>query len=591
MKKLFCNPMNLSYKYQYLELKRPVTDGQTVIGMEVASRSLVREAADPSVVLFKGKYYLFPSMSKGFWVSDNLADWQYVRLENTPSYDYAPDVCVVGDYLYFSASKQGEPCKFYRTKDPMTEKFEEVSVAFPFWDPALFQDDDNKLYFYWGCTNKEPIYGVEIDADTMQKKGEVASLVAGNEAEHGFERIGDDHVLEDLPEDASDYEKFMRTYIGTAPFIEGAWMNKYGGKYYLQYAAPGTEYNVYADGVYESDSPLKDFHYAENNPYSYKPGGFITAAGHGSTFEDKFGNLWHASTMRVSIGHKFERRLGLFPAGIDEDGELFCNQRYGDFPISVEEKKFDPWKEPDCFLLSYGKKAVASSEEEGHPAALAIDENIRTWWRADKNDKTPQLTIDLGNEYEVSAVQINFADQLEGCAIPEGTDAVIGDYESRYIEDKPQKTRWLLEGSKDGKKYFTLADKRNVDTDLPHDLVEVSGTVQFVRLTVFELPYGQRAAVSGLRVFGKGTGKKPEETQLTRAERTGELDAEISWKGNATGYTVLWGHAEHKLYHSYTVYGKNELTLRALNKGQRTWVRVDSFNENGITKGVVREIK
>ena len=57
-------------------------------------------------------------------------------------------------------------------------------------------------------------------------------------------------------------------------------MTKYNGKYYLQYAAPGTEFNVYADGVYEGDSPLGPFHLAKNNPYSFQPGGFITGAGH-----------------------------------------------------------------------------------------------------------------------------------------------------------------------------------------------------------------------------------------------------------------------------------------------------------------------
>ena len=104
-------------------------------------------------------------------------------------------------------------------------------------------------------------------------------------------------------------------------------MDKYHGKYYLQYACPGAEYNVYADGVYVSDSPLGPFVLAENNPYSYHPGGYMPGAGHGSTMWDRNGNLWHASTMRISVNHQFERRVGIWRAGFDEDGELFCNQR------------------------------------------------------------------------------------------------------------------------------------------------------------------------------------------------------------------------------------------------------------------------
>ena len=52
----------------------------------------------------------------------------------------------------------------------------------------------------------------------------------------------------------------------------------------------------------------------------------MTGAGHGSTIADKYGNYWHASTMRISVNHDFERRVGLFPAGFDADGVLYCNQ-------------------------------------------------------------------------------------------------------------------------------------------------------------------------------------------------------------------------------------------------------------------------
>lgn len=52
-------------------------------------------------------------------------------------------------------------------------------------------------------------------------------------------------------------------------------MTKYQEKYYLQYSVPGTEYNVYADGVYVSDSPLGPFTLAKNNPYLYKVHKFI----------------------------------------------------------------------------------------------------------------------------------------------------------------------------------------------------------------------------------------------------------------------------------------------------------------------------
>ena len=74
------------------------------------------------------------------------------------------------------------------------------------------------------------------------------------------------------------------------PYIEGAFMTKRDGTYYLQYACPGTQYNTYADGVYTSKSPLGPFTLQASNPFSAKPGGFMTGTGHGSTIADKYGN-------------------------------------------------------------------------------------------------------------------------------------------------------------------------------------------------------------------------------------------------------------------------------------------------------------
>lgn len=39
-----------------------------------------------------------------------------------PLYDNAPDARVCGDYVYFCASKKGENCNYYRTKDIMKRK-------------------------------------------------------------------------------------------------------------------------------------------------------------------------------------------------------------------------------------------------------------------------------------------------------------------------------------------------------------------------------------------------------------------------------------------------------------------------------------
>lgn len=160
MKKYFCNPVNINYRYQFN--KNPQKGG----ALEIA-----REAADPSLILFQGKYYIFASMTLGVWVSEDLASWENHRLpENLPLYDYAPDVRIMGEYVYLCASKRTQNCSFYRTKDILNGPYEEIPGSFPFWDPNLFVDDDGSVYFYWGCSSTEPLWGVELDPVTMRQR-------------------------------------------------------------------------------------------------------------------------------------------------------------------------------------------------------------------------------------------------------------------------------------------------------------------------------------------------------------------------------------------------------------------------------------
>jgi hypothetical protein len=379
----------------------------------------------------------------------------------------------------------------------------------------------------------------------------------------------------------------LYNYLGNSPYIEGAWMTKHQGKYYLQYAVPGTQYNVYGDGVYVGESPLGPFTLAKNNPYSYKPGGFITGAGHGSTLEDKEGHFWHIASMCISYNHPFERRLGLWKAGFDSDGELYCDQRYADWPIAMEKP---PFENPDWMLLSY-KKPVKTSSGEG--AENITDENIRTWWRASTSNAGEWAQVDLGTVYDVRAIQINFADDQLKMELPDDKPIMRSDFEERYIDDDKQRTRWLLEGSLDGENYFTIEDKREAQTDYSHDFIVKEGGlyVRYIKLTVKELPYRAVPCISGIRVFGLSNGEMPEKAERVIAIRKNDLDMEVSWSAeDAVGANILWGYAPDKLYHSCMVYGDcRSRYIGALIKGQPVYVRLDIFNENGIAEGDIIE--
>lgn len=539
-----CNPINLSYRFQAKSRRE---------------RPCCREAADPSVVTYRGKFWLFASKSSGYWHSTDLKHWTFVESTTLPVEDYAPDIRVIDDFLYCTASRGGDaPCPIFRTQDPLRDAWEEVSAPFVFWDPNMFQDDDGRVYLYWGCSNKEPIYGVEMDRETMTPLSEPVALFGQHHDKYGWERRGENHLGDD-----------------GSPFIEGAWMTKHNGVYYLQYAGPGTQWNVYGDGVYIAEAPLGPYTYARHNPFSYKPGGFIRGAGHGSTFADPHGNLWHSSTMQISVKHPFERRIGLFPAGFDKDGVLFCNTRFADYPMKHPQGEWDPWV--DAFagwmLLSYKKNVTASSFMPDHGAELAVNENVQDYWAAD-DENDAWLQLDLGDVCQVHAVQINFAE--DGC-------------EQYKRPEIPLKHQYVLEGSVDGGVWIALADKQENDEDVPHDYIELEtpAAIRYARICITHMPAGGRPALSGLRLFGVAPGSVPQpvaDITVARDNAADPMTAIISWSPveSAMGYNVLWGIASDKLYSCWQVYDRAGLELRALNAGQDYWVAIEAFNASGV---------
>ncbi len=593
--KYYCNPVNINYRYQFNADQRK------------DRIAICREAADPSMILYQGRYYIFASMTLGVWVSEDLVNWENHRLpEELPLYDYAPDVRVLGEYVYFCASKRGEICDRYRTKDIINGPYEKIEGTFDYWDPNLFADEDGRVYFYWGCSNETPLWGVELDPETMKPIGEKKELIFGNPAKYGYERIGEDNSR--LPKSEEEVEAAFQAFLSNQPipkeqipphylpmmkgmftdkpYIEGAWMDKFNGKYYLQYAFAGTQYNTYGDGVYVSDGPLGPFQPAKSNPYSYKPGGFLPGAGHGSTMKDRNGLLWHTATMRISVNHDFERRVGIWRAGQDAEGELFCNQRFGDWPIAVPEagETSDVWEQPKWMLLSYGKKATASSFTEGKEPELIANENVQNWWQAETNSRKEWVMLDLGKVCDVHAVQINFADDTIEIPVP---GEIRGTTQARYIEEADYTTQYLLEGSLDGEEFFVIEDKTNATTDLSHDFIlrEEGIAVRFLRLSNMKVPYEQKPCISGLRAFGCMDGELPGQAAYA-VNRISGIDMEIEIKAaeHAQGYNILWGNAPGKLYHSYLTYDTKK-RIGALVEGQAYYVRVDSFNESGITEG------
>jgi xylan 1,4-beta-xylosidase len=571
-----CNPLDIAYQFQ---------DFSHLTGD--ARRAVFREGADPSVVRFKGHFYMFVSMTRGFWHSVDLAKWKFQPSDKLQALDYAPDVREIDGALYISASRRNRVCPFFRSENPLEDDFTEIAPGtFSFWDPNLFQDDDGKVYFYWGCSSETPLYGTEMDSSTFTPLGERQELFFSDTQHRGWEQTGENNAATVRREDD---ERPLYPANGN-PYIEGAWMTKRGGTYYLQYAAPGTEFNTYADGYFTSASPLGPFDYSSQSPFSSKPGGFIAGAGHGSTFEDEYGNWWHAATMRVSINHPFERRVGIFPAGFDEDGVLFCNQNFADYPMRIPAGKFDPWLDVSAgwMLLSLNSTTHSSSALPEHGPELAVNEDIRSWWVAGSADPGEWLETDLGRAKTIHAIQVNLADHdLAGYA-PVTNDGTVQGPHSRSIDATKHPTELLIETSLDRETWQVVVDSRGTAAEHPHGFVVLDNPhqAQYVRVIAGVMPYGAPFSVSGLRVFGLADGPAPDVPRVS-AERLDTLTARIEWPpvNGAQGYNVRWGNHPGKLYHSWLTYGETRLDLRSLNADQPYWISVDSFNESGITMG------
>lgn len=547
----YCNPINIDYTYMIYDANKGIS---------------YRSGADPAIVKFRNEYYLFVTRSLGYWHSTDLLNWDFITPEKW--YFQGSNAPAASNYkdsvLYVTGDPSGSMSILY-TDDPKKGDWKAVpSILNDLQDPDLFIDTNGDAYMFWGSSNKFPIRGVTLyKQKNFKPSDKVDTLFNLDEAKHGWERFGENN---------SD------TVLGG--YIEGAWLTRHNGKYYMQYAAPGTEFNVYADGAYIGDHPLGPYHYAPNNPISFKPGGFMNGAGHGSTVVGPENVYWHFTTMAVNVNIGWERRIGMFPTYFDKDGLMYCNTSFGDYPhyapaIAGKMGEFTGW-----MLLSYQKPVKASSYIENYKPENVTDENVKTFWVAEKNDKNQWLQIDLIHPAKVYAIQLNYNDY----------------HADLYGRIPGIHERYLIEGSLDGKTWMTLVDRSNNFKDVPNDYVELASPerVRFVRYKNIYVPT-PFLSVSALRIFGIGEGEKPSIVKnFSVIRRSDRRDALIKWDAQrgSQGYNVLWGIAPGKLYSSWMVYGKDSLEMRNLNSDQSYFFSIEAFNANGISaKTPVVEIK
>ncbi len=544
----YCNPLNISYNYE------PWNNNTRQGGS-------FRSSADPMGLVYQGEYYLFSTNQGGFHYSSNLSDWNFcpASFQRHPADDdqCAPAAWVVGDTLYYTGSTyEGLPI-WYSTHPKSGHWLRAVERnTLPTWDPCVFLDDDGLLYEYYGSSNEYPVKGVQISREDFTPISKIHDLVLLRPDRHGWERFGmnnDDEVT-------------------LKPFMEGAFMTKHDGKYYFQYGAPGTEFKVYADGVYVGDNPLGPFTYQKHNPMSYKPGGFVQGVGHGGTFADLYGNYWHVGTCMLSLKYKFERRIGLYPTAFDADGVMYCITAFGDYPcwnasrdIVDPADRFTGW-----MLLSLGKTCQVSSCDSAMTAASLTDEDMRTYWSA-ASGGDEWIEMDLGGTREVHALQLNYYDHKT--------------VQHNRASDIYYQYRILA--SDDGEHWTLVVDKSDNDRDVPHDYIQLREALntRYLRIENLHMPSGGYFSLSEVRVFGLAQGSLPSQVKRfsVMREKTDSRNAWISWAPveGAYGYNIYYGIEPGKLYHCITVNGDTHYDMRGLDVGTDYHFAIQALAETG----------
>ena len=534
---IMTNPLNLSYKF---EENDPVH----------------RTGADPVIVLYHDKYFLFSSHAAGYSYSDNLRDWTHMFSSMPLVKEWAPAVMVYDDYIYYMAFGNK---KVYRTQDPIGDVWEEVtwSTLPDKGDPDFFVDNNGRTYYLWGCSAGGPMQGLEFNPENFTPRSTVTDLMPANGSRFGWEVPGD-----------------FNEKVDETGWNEGVSMVHEGSYYYFFYATPGTEYASYCTGAYVGKSPLGPFNVMRGSPFAIKPSGFITGGGHGHPFKDRYGNHWYVASLIVGAREHYERRIGIFPA--------FYNNGYGhaitdnfDLPFVVPNRKMDFENESillDMNLISSNKKMTASSTlYNTRRPDYASDDSIKTWWSARTGDIGEWLQMDLGHTMSVEAIQACFADE--------------GFKSYRYDKEIPT-YKYVIEGSVDNENWNVLVDRSDNTIDQIYELLVLPAPteVRYIRITNKVKFSVGKFSLTELRVFGHADIPTPKAVSNLVAKRgKDKRRISISWDPteDAEGYIVRWGAHKDRIHHASRVYTTG-VEYGFFDKYATYYISVQPFNEAGL---------
>ena len=374
--------------------------------------------ADPTVKKFGDTYYIYATTDgsgAGFgpaqlWQSKDFKNWTLSPMNWPDSHwIWAPDVMqnsADGKYYYLYC----QPCQLHLGvgetprgpwKNVLGES-EAVLVPDRFVTNAItldgqtFQDDDGKVYMYWGTWGIYKGFGCgsgELNPD--MKSFSQTRLIPNTEATDFFE----------------------------APFVL-----KRNGIYYFMYSCGHCEDDSYQVRYATSDKPL--------GPYTYRgvvlktnADGTVHGPGHHSILKE--GEDYYIIYHRHDNPHSnrgFHRQVCIDKLIFEADGSIreVVPTHEG---VNLHPEILQPRN------LAFGAKVTASSfyDNDFRPE-YAVDDNNGTLWRP-KSDGPAWLQIDLGKRETIRTVWTQF------------------EYGTQFYQ-------YLIQTSDDGQNWQTFSDKR-----------------------------------------------------------------------------------------------------------------------------------
>lgn len=434
--------------------------------------------ADPTIKKFGDIYYLYATTDNEMlasgaptvWYSKDFQNWYNYTME-VPSLSsvnlrnfWAPDILQGKDgkyYLYFGNCQAG--CNIYgyvsnTPVGPWTKLHADDTPViandypikgFPSLDAQFFQDDDGKIYAYWGTwVHYNSGYAVgELNPQTLASMSNSSNI-----------------PLAQTPK----------------PF-EAAYLLKKNDKYILMYSSASCHDETYNVRYSYSDSPYGPFIPGANNPIlSTNADKSVHGPGHHSVLKN--GEDYYIVYHR----HDYPMTRGGLSRQVCADRLVFLNDSIIQTVIPTHQGIANLTQSAVPEDIAYLAKTSASSayhlqsleNQYDYTSSFVTDNNNATMWKAANNSFPQHLTIDLGAAKNIQRIATQF-------------------------EFSPYYYQYKIEYSSDGKKWAMYADRSKNRTPGSPMIDDKNITARYLKLTILGTEKtGLFAAVWNMKVYG-----------------------------------------------------------------------------------------